>query len=35
VRVPQMLRAGLLVDLMGAVLVALSCALIVPLQNLH
>jgi len=35
VRVPQMLRAGLLVDLMGAVLVALTCALIVPLQDLH
>jgi sodium-dependent dicarboxylate transporter 2/3/5 len=35
VRVADMLRAGLLVDLAGAVLIALTCALIVPQMGLR
>ncbi len=35
VRVADMLRAGLLIDFAGAVLIALACALIVPPLNLH
>ncbi len=35
VRVAEMLRAGLLVDLAGALLIALTCAWIVPLLNFH
>jgi sodium-dependent dicarboxylate transporter 2/3/5 len=35
VRVADMLRAGLLVDLAGAILIALACALIVPQMSLR
>ena len=35
VRVPDMLRSGLLLDFAGAILVTLACLLLVPLIGFH